>query len=48
MTELFRRRVIRLLTEKKLLDERLASNLLSWKHSGLSVDNSVRVLDRQA
>jgi hypothetical protein len=35
-------------TEKDLLDEKLAGNLLSWKHSGFSIDNSVRILDRQA
>ena len=37
-----------MLIEKGLLDEKLAGNLLSWKHSGFSVDNSVRILDRQA
>ena len=37
-----------MLTERGLLDEKLAGNLLSWKHSGFSIDNSVRILDRQA
>lgn len=48
MVELFRRRVIQILTEKGLLDEKLSSNLLSWKHSGFSIDNSVRILDHRA
>ena len=46
MTELLRRRVIALLVAHKLLDRRFARNMLSWQHSGFSVDNSVRILDR--
>jgi hypothetical protein len=42
---LFRRRVIKLLVERQLLSEDFARNLLSWKHSGFSIDNSVRILD---
>ncbi len=38
LTQLFRRRVIRYFVNKKLLNEKFASNLLSWKHSGFSVD----------
>ena len=45
MTELLRRRVIALLVARKLLDRRFARNMLSWRHSGFSVDNSVRILD---
>ena len=45
MTEYFRRSVVRFFTEKKLLTEQFARNLLSWKHSGFSIDNSVRILD---
>jgi hypothetical protein len=40
MVEVFRRRVIKLLVERKLLNEDFARNLLSWKHSGFSIDNS--------
>ena len=46
LTELLRRRVIALLVAHKLLDRRFARNMLSWRHSGFSVDNSVRILDR--
>ena len=45
LTELLRRRVIALLVARKLLDRRFARNMLSWRHSGFSVDNSVRILD---
>ena len=48
MVEVFRRRVVWLLVEKELLDEDFAIKLLGWKHSGFSVDNSVRILDREA
>ncbi len=45
MAEVFRRRVIWLLVEKELLSEEFARNLLSWKNSGFSIDNSVRIPD---
>ena len=45
MVEVFRRRVIQLLVDRELLNEDCARNLLSWKHSGFSIDNSVRILD---
>ena len=48
MTELFRRRVIKLLVQRELLNDDFARNLLSWKHSGFSIDNSVRILDEPA
>ena len=48
MVEVFRGRVIRLLVERELLNEDFARNLLSWKHSGFSIDNSVRILDESA
>ena len=48
MMELFRRRVIKLLVQRELLNEDFARNLLSWKHSGFSIDNSVRILDESA
>jgi hypothetical protein len=43
LTELFRRRVISYFVNKKLLNEKFARNLLSWKHSGFSVDNSILI-----
>ena len=45
MTEAFRRRVITLLVDKQLLSEVFGENLLSWRHSGFSIDNSVRAND---
>ena len=48
MTDLFRRRVIKLLVQRELLAEDFARNLLSWKHSGFSIDNSVRILDESS
>lgn len=45
MVEVFRRRVIKLLVERELLNEVFARNLMSWKHSGFSIDNSVRILE---
>jgi len=41
MTELFRRLVIKYFTDKKLLNDDFARNLVSWKNSGFSIDNSV-------
>ena len=48
MVEVFRRRVIKLLVDRKLLNEDFAGNLLCWKHSGFSINNSVRILDESA
>ena len=48
MTEYFRRTVLRFFTEKKLLTAQFAQNLLSWRHSGFSIDNSVRILDEES
>ncbi|MBD3425701.1 MAG: hypothetical protein GF409_00560 [Candidatus Omnitrophica bacterium] len=48
MTEYFRRTVLRFFTERKLLSEQFARNMLSWKHSGFSIDNSVRILDESS
>jgi hypothetical protein len=31
-----------------LLNEDFARNLLSWRHSGFSIDNSVRILDESS
>ena len=38
MTEYFRRTVLRFFTDKKLLNEHFARNMLSWRHSGFSQD----------
>ena len=43
LTEVFRRRVIKLFVDKGLLDRIFALKILSWKHSGFSVDNSVLI-----
>ena len=43
LTQIFRQRVIELFVTKKLINENQAINLLSWKHSGFSIDNSVVV-----
>ena len=43
MTELFRRLVIKYYQENKLINERFALNLVSWKNSGFSVNNTIRV-----
>ena len=48
MTEYFRRKVVWLFVEKELINEEFARNLFSWKHSGFSMDNSVRMLDRKS
>ena len=45
MVEVFRRRLIKLLVQRELLNDDFARNLLSWSHSGFSIDNSVRMLD---
>jgi hypothetical protein len=46
MVEVFRSRAIKLLVARELLNEDFARNLLSWKHSGFSIHNSVRILDQ--
>ena len=43
MTEVFRRRVIKLFVDKKLITDSFARGLLCWKHSGFSIDNSVKI-----
>jgi len=43
LTEVFRRRVIKLFVDKGLLDRSFALKILSWKQSGFSVDNSVPI-----
>ena len=43
LIEVFRRRVIKLFVETGLLQKSFPMKLLSWKHSGFSVDNSVPI-----
>jgi hypothetical protein len=43
LTEVFRQRVIKYFVDKGLLDRSFALKLLAWKHSGFSVDNSVKI-----
>ena len=43
MTEVFRRRVIRFFLNRELITEAFASNLLSWKNSGFSIDAKLRL-----
>lgn len=43
LTEVFRQRVIKYFVDKGLLDRSFALKLLVWKHSGFSVDNSVKI-----
>ena len=38
MVEVLRRRVIKLLVERGMLNEQFTRNLLSWRHSGFSPD----------
>ena len=43
MTECFSRRVIRFFLDKELITKAFASNLLSWKNSGFSIDAKLRL-----
>ena len=43
LIEIFRRRVIKLFVDRGLLDSHFARKILSWNHSGFSVDNSVPI-----
>ena len=48
MTEYFRRKLIGLFLEKELINEEFAANLLSWKHSGFSIDDSAKCFDTES
>ncbi len=48
MTEYFRRKVINLFLKDEMINEDFARNLLSWMHSGFSIDNSVQILTDKA
>jgi hypothetical protein len=48
MVEVFQRRVVKLLVEREIQNPNFAQKLLSLRRSGLSIDNSVRILDGPA
>lgn len=48
MTEYFRQKVINLFLKDDMINEGFARNLLSWKNSGFSIDNSVQILTNKA
>jgi hypothetical protein len=43
MSEYFRRLVIKFFLKKELINAHLATSLINWKHSGFSVDHSIRI-----
>ena len=43
MTECFRRKVIELFLDRKLIGQEMAENLLTWRHSGFSIDASIPI-----
>ena len=43
LSQYFRSTVIGFFLERRLIDERLANNMLDWTHSGFSVDLSVKI-----
>jgi len=43
MSEYFRRMIIKFFLDKKLINERFAQNLLTWRHSGFSINNVIRI-----
>ena len=43
MTQYLRRRVLKLFLDKRLISRSFAENLLRWRHSGFSIDHSVRL-----
>ena len=48
MVEIIRRQIIAMLLDRGLSKVDLAENLLSWRGSGFSIDNSVRIFNDQA
>ncbi|MQY56966.1 hypothetical protein GH140_02070, partial [bacterium] len=43
MSEYFRRMIIKFFLDKKLINERFAQNLLTWRHSGFSINNEIKI-----
>lgn len=48
LCEAWRRRVVALFLDKGLLNAEFARTLLSWRHSGFSIDSATRIYDTQA
>jgi hypothetical protein len=48
LTEIWRCRVVALFIEKGLLNPHFARTLLSWRHSGFSIDSATRIYDQDA
>ena len=48
MTEYFRRKVIHLFLKDNMINKDFARNLLSWRNSDFSIDNSVQILTDKA
>ena len=43
MSEYFRRMIIKFFLDKKLINERFAQNLSTWRHSGFSINNEIKI-----
>jgi len=43
MSEYFRRMIIKFFLDRKLINESFAQNLLTWRHSGFSINNEIRI-----
>ncbi len=43
MSEYFRRMIIKFFLDRKLINESFAQNLLTWGHSGFSINNEIRI-----
>jgi len=48
LSEIWRRRVIALFLSKGLLNPDFARKLLSWRHSGFSIESGTRIYDQEA
>ncbi|MGA2640459.1 MAG: ankyrin repeat domain-containing protein [Spirochaetia bacterium] len=48
LTEIWRHRVVALFLSKRLLNPDFARKLLSWKHSGFSIESGTRIYDQEA
>ena len=46
MKECFRRLIVNHFKDTGLLPEKMARNLLSWKHSGFNINNSIRIMGK--
>ena len=46
LTEIWRRSVVTLFLDKGLLNPDFARKILSWQHSGFSIESETRILDQ--